>query len=437
MPTKPTTTDAPSSQPFGLSTSTPPQSPASSPPRGKGADDDMIPIVRLLEEENDTRKREEEAANGGADRASGDDGVRAEVDGASRGRGDGNAQAQEQTMAATDGEPEPSDRDDEARGEGGDEEEWEDFMADYWCSAPAQITPQQAKSVSAAEDSDLRPCTMQPELDEDPHCALSIRRECVDIGRDFETLNGVESDVDGMGWLSELGLECSLAVARLVEKEGGSRGNSAMGGLRIDLLGSSPPNFSGVPQQRQQIVESAAATASTTTRVATATPASAPKETLTVPSTARSADAPIDASPGALDRKFTPPPTVSETASASGAPEWKHKTAPLPDASLIHMTAPILTRTSLRSLVMKKWNPSYWMHYGPTGLLIFRSKEHMDDWRYNPYHGKKQRDFLVKLHVDFAKDMEGGEGDGGKEGVLGHRLLPVKRKSYGKNEEEM
>jgi len=125
------------------------------------------------------------------------------------------------------------------------------------------------------------------------------------------------------------------------------------------------------------------------------------------------------------------------------------------------------------------------MQYGPHGLLIFRSKDHMDDWRYNPYHGKKQRDFLVKLQIDFLKDMEhttttttnpgggggmsssssslggiGGnnEGSGGTastgegstnttkeasgsgnsgKSILGHRLLPVKKKSYGKNEDEM
>lgn len=75
----------------------------------------------------------------------------------------------------------------------------------------------------------------------------------------------------------------------------------------------------------------------------------------------------------------------------------------------------------------------------------------MDDWRYNPYHGKKQRDFLVKLHIDFMADMvpaaataaEGGVGGGSKgnsstkDGILGHRVLPVKKKSYGKNEDEM
>ena len=65
---------------------------------------------------------------------------------------------------------------------------------------------------------------------------------------------------------------------------------------------------------------------------------------------------------------------------------------------------------------------------------------------HNPYHGKKQRDFLVKLQIDFMDMMaDGGQGGnnnsggggGSKEGILGHRLLPIKKKSYGKNEDEM
>jgi len=100
---------------------------------------------------------------------------------------------------------------------------------------------------------------------------------------------------------------------------------------------------------------------------------------------------------------------------------------------------------------MKKWHPSWWMHYDTHSLLIFRSKDHLDDWVQNPYHGKRERAYLVKLRVDFgdigASGGAGGGGDGqpggdsnnAKEGggILGHRILPVKKKSYNKNEPEM
>jgi len=164
--------------------------------------------------------------------------------------------------------------------------------------------------------------------------------------------------------------------------------------------------------------------------------------------------------------------------------------SPLPQLELIHIMGPIMTRTSLRTLVMKKWNTSYWMQYGPSTIIVFRSREHLDDWMYNPYHSIKQRDYLIKLHVNFrdmmttttsttttttttatSVDNGGGGGggsqcsgsvsssngggvggggilssgssnvgkDGGKEGgILGHRILPIKKKSYGsKNEPEM
>jgi hypothetical protein len=44
---------------------------------------------------------------------------------------------------------------------------------------------------------------------------------------------------------------------------------------------------------------------------------------------------------------------------------------------MVHAMGPIMTRTSLRSLVMKRWNPSYWMQYGGHTLFVFRSRDHM------------------------------------------------------------
>jgi hypothetical protein len=138
--------------------------------------------------------------------------------------------------------------------------------------------------------------------------------------------------------------------------------------------------------------------------------------------------------------------------------------SPLPNPNLIHQMGPIQTRTSLRSLLMKKWHPSWWMHYDAHSLLIFRSKDHLDDWVQNPYHGKRERAYLVKLRVDFGDIIVGGSGGGNlannnsqnqqgsnnsgdannnnntnKDGsrILGHRILPVKKKSYHKNEPEM
>ena len=148
--------------------------------------------------------------------------------------------------------------------------------------------------------------------------------------------------------------------------------------------------------------------------------------------------------------------------------------SPLPNQNLIHQLGPIQTRTSLRSLLMKKWHHSWWMHYDTTSLLVFRSKDHLDDWVQNPYHGKREREYLVKLRVDFgdivgataaaggggasaSHSSSGGAAGGGgvrahqsqsssgetnnkesnSNSILGHRILPIKQKSYHKNEPQM
>lgn len=123
----------------------------------------------------------------------------------------------------------------------------------------------------------------------------------------------------------------------------------------------------------------------------------------------------------------------SAVAESLGWNKSKNKGSPLPDPEQVFATGPILARTSLRSLVMKKWNPSHWCHYTPYSLLIFRSKDHLDDWRHNPYHGAKQRDYLVKARIDF--DME--NCDQTDKRILGHRVGEVKRKRYAKDEPEL
>jgi hypothetical protein len=132
----------------------------------------------------------------------------------------------------------------------------------------------------------------------------------------------------------------------------------------------------------------------------------------------------------------------------------------LPNPNLIHQMGPIQSRTTLRSLLMKKWHTDcWWMHYDRHSILIFRSKDHLDDWVQNPYHGKKEREYLIKLHIDFGdiggvgggksgsgnvdesvasgnsnnnKDDNGGEDGGQTTNILGHRILPIKQKNYGK-----
>ena len=381
----------------------------------------------------------------------------------------------------------------------GEEEVWEDFMIQYWQQLPSSSSSspslqKQTKTNTNNEDenTDLIPCLIEPILD--TFVPLSfIRTGCMDIDMDYSTKATTNDDDEK---LSKVGLECSIEMAKFVNENnnnnalGNNKGNNKNGsekkkntrdgrGFKIDIgkvIESRSPKkkskntISGGQQQQQQQqqqyevqqnvssehdvplslqprLRQDAPTVESSATAAAAAPSqqSMAQDTSFVAAAQLVGTHPHDDRHAIDDKKSTKSSTVgSDVPSQSTSTDWKHKTTPLPSPELINMTGPISTRTSLRSLVMKKWHPSYWMHYGSHSLLIFRSKDHMDDWRYNPYHGKKQRDFLVKLQIDFMLDDDadgegGGSGGGGasKEGILGHRLLPIKKKSYGKNEDEM
>eukprot|EP00956_Cyclotella_meneghiniana_P027425 scaffold61313_cov56-Cyclotella_meneghiniana.AAC.2 len=300
---------------------------------------------------------------------------------------------------------------DEADTSQGDEDtppQWEDFMAHYFNLPTPESSSQfqihaHAQDILLAEDTDLKPCPMEPELDEEPYLS-PIRTGCIDIDMEFKSPSVDELDdhhdvvsSSPMKELSHVGLECSRIMAKL-----------HVGEIRQDAVSiATPIKKREVPkhcEEHEQQDENQ-----------------------------------FDLmSPNSFDDKRSVTSNTN-TANSDKPPteEWpSQKLSPLPSTNLIHSFGPILSRTSLRSLVMKKWSPSQWMHYGPHSLLLFRNKEQMDDWRYNPYHGKKAREYLVKQRIDFYGEMVAGEKEG-KGGVLGHRILPVKRKSYGKNETEM
>jgi hypothetical protein len=108
------------------------------------------------------------------------------------------------------------------------------------------------------------------------------------------------------------------------------------------------------------------------------------------------------------DSSFAPAPEIPEKlensrvlakdapSNASALPNWK---------SITH-SGFILARISARSKIMKKWNECFWITYGESKVLLFRSKSDFDEWASNPYLTQKERNFLVKLSVDFVDDYE-------------------------------
>lgn len=101
--------------------------------------------------------------------------------------------------------------------------------------------------------------------------------------------------------------------------------------------------------------------------------------------------------------------------------------APLPKADLVVKAGFVLSRISFRTIVMKKWKQSYWVQYGPHTMLWFRSQADFDDWLNNPYHTPSQRNFLIKLAVNFVHDLY-------KPNVRGYQVTQARTKSYGREQ---
>lgn len=98
--------------------------------------------------------------------------------------------------------------------------------------------------------------------------------------------------------------------------------------------------------------------------------------------------------------------------------------SPLPKADLVRKRGFVLSRISFRTIVMKKWKQSYWVQYGPHTMLWFRSQSDFDDWLNNPYHSQAERNFLIKLAVNFVHDLY-------KPNVRGYQVTQARTKGYG------
>eukprot|EP00557_Chaetoceros_sp_GSL56_P010823 CAMPEP_0176481940 /NCGR_PEP_ID=MMETSP0200_2-20121128/3103_1 /TAXON_ID=947934 /ORGANISM="Chaetoceros sp., Strain GSL56" /LENGTH=625 /DNA_ID=CAMNT_0017878209 /DNA_START=728 /DNA_END=2605 /DNA_ORIENTATION=+ len=97
--------------------------------------------------------------------------------------------------------------------------------------------------------------------------------------------------------------------------------------------------------------------------------------------------------------------------------------SPLPDFDKVTHSGYVLSRISFRTILIKKWKQTFWVSYGNNQVLFFRSSADFEDWVSNPYLSQAQRDFLVKLKVDFVEDMH-------KQSVRGYQCTPQRLKNY-------
>lgn len=124
------------------------------------------------------------------------------------------------------------------------------------------------------------------------------------------------------------------------------------------------------------------------------------------------------------DPKFAPkPPKPHGLENSQSLAQKAHGCSPLPNWDLVTHSGYILSRISFRTILIKKWKQVFWISYGTSKVLFFRSKADFEDWVSNPYLTMTEREFLVKLAVDFVQDSY-------KPGVNGYQVTPQKLKSY-------
>jgi hypothetical protein len=99
--------------------------------------------------------------------------------------------------------------------------------------------------------------------------------------------------------------------------------------------------------------------------------------------------------------------------------------APLPKGEMVSKSGYILSRISFRTILMKKWKQTFWVQYGRHTMLWFRSENDFSEWLNNPYLTQSQRNFLIKLAVNFVHDLY-------KPNVRGYQVTQARTKAYGK-----
>lgn len=119
------------------------------------------------------------------------------------------------------------------------------------------------------------------------------------------------------------------------------------------------------------------------------------------------------------DPTYAPPPEqpIDERRSVRSKPYH------MPAFEKVTHSGHCMARISLKSLIIKKWRPVFWICYGDSRIIFFRSKSDFDEWATNPLLNLVEREELVKLDIDF-KDFAK------KPGVKGYRAASLHMKDY-------
>ena len=293
-----------------------------------------------------------------------------------------------------------------------------------------------AERIVMMEDTDLKPAVQEPELDGEP-AFLSVKKQRAP--KSFGTDSGgavastgkpVPPTAPGTVTSSSPSLDSAPALPVVSTKgaahEGKSRSTDPPGKPPLPSNGPerAPPKRSSAPQEADSEETSALGSKKEADQIVSTGPSSSRKGKPDIKAEAKP-EAPVGLLRGWSEPSRSEPSQTESQSSVGEMDDLPSDASALPDARPILARGNILTRSSLRSLVMKKWHSSFWVRYGPTSLLVFRSKDDFEDWLNNPYHSQRQRDYLVKARLDFSGEMK-------KPDVRGFKMTDIKLKSYEK-----
>lgn len=135
------------------------------------------------------------------------------------------------------------------------------------------------------------------------------------------------------------------------------------------------------------------------------------------------------------DPTFAPPPKFPQNLSVEKARFFGDKSDPsgkpvirstLPSFGMVKHAGEVMGRFSMKSMIIKKWRMVYWIAYGNSQVLFFRSKTDFEEWVSNPYLKKEDRDALVKMSLDFMNDLHLPH-------LHGYKVTTVRKKGYNRN----
>jgi|AntRauTorckE5430_2_1112549.scaffolds.fasta_scaffold05804_3 hypothetical protein len=125
------------------------------------------------------------------------------------------------------------------------------------------------------------------------------------------------------------------------------------------------------------------------------------------------------------DRTFCPPPPlpIQNNIMSFDAFADINANSSLPSFERVMHAGKILSRISIRSLITRSWKEVFWIIYDTHQLIFFRCMRDYEEWLLNPYLSEAERELLIKLKIDFEKDLS-------VTGIRGYQHTDVKPKSY-------